>query len=229
MTRIINAPDREARPAASSKRLLEPVDRISELLFGLIMALTFTGALSVAGAGEEEVHEMLVGALGCNLAWGIVDGVMYVLACLTESGQKLVIWKAALRDECPEAAREAIAGALPPVVAAVLDPAELEAIRQRLRTLPNPPRRVALAKKDLLGALAVMLLVFLSTFPVVLPFFFMDEAGSALRTSNAIAIVMLFLGGFAYGHHAGIRRGWMGLAMVALGSVLVAMTIALGG
>ena len=75
----------------SSKRLLEPVDRISEVLFGLIMALTFTCALSVANAGEEEVREMLVGALGCNLAWGVVDAVMYLLACLTESGQKLTI------------------------------------------------------------------------------------------------------------------------------------------
>lgn len=213
----------------SSKRLLEPVDRISEVLFGLIMALTFTGALSVASAGKEEVNEMLIGALGCNLAWGIVDGVMYVLACLTESGMKLKALKAARRDDAPELARETIAGTLPPMIAALVTNDELESIRQRLRALPEPPRRVPLARKDLLGAAAVMLLVFLSTFPVVVPFLFMDGAKSALRTSNAIAIGMLFFGGVAYGHHAGMRRWLMGLAMVVIGIVLVGMTIALGG
>jgi VIT1/CCC1 family predicted Fe2+/Mn2+ transporter len=74
-----------------------------------------------------------------------------------------------------------------------------------------------------------MLLVFLSTFPVVIPFLFMEDARTALRTSNAIAIGLLFFGGFSYGHHAGMRRWLMGLAMVVIGTLLVGMTIALGG
>ena len=56
-----------------SKRVLEPIERVSEVLFGLIMVLTFTGSLSVAEAGREDVRTMLIGALGCNLAWGIID------------------------------------------------------------------------------------------------------------------------------------------------------------
>jgi len=63
-------------PTKSSKRVLDPIDRISELLFGLIMVLTFTGSLSVAGAGRDDVHTMLISAFGCNLAWGIIDGVL---------------------------------------------------------------------------------------------------------------------------------------------------------
>ena len=55
----------------SSRRVLEPIDRVSEVLFGLIMVLTFTGSLSVAEAGRDDVRTMLIGALGCNLAWRI--------------------------------------------------------------------------------------------------------------------------------------------------------------
>jgi len=33
-------------------RVLDPIDRVSEVLFGLIMVLTFTGSLSVAEAGH---------------------------------------------------------------------------------------------------------------------------------------------------------------------------------
>ena len=56
--------------------LLHPVDRVSELIFGLFMALTFVGVVSMATAGREEIHTMLVAALGCNVAWGLVDAVM---------------------------------------------------------------------------------------------------------------------------------------------------------
>jgi len=54
----------------SSRHVLEPYERISEVLFGLIMVLTFTGSLSVAEAQghRAEVRTMLIGALGCNLA-----------------------------------------------------------------------------------------------------------------------------------------------------------------
>src|SRR4030095_1819511 len=50
----------------SSKRVLDPVERISEVLFGLIMVLTFTGSLSVAEAGRDDVRTMLICALGCE-------------------------------------------------------------------------------------------------------------------------------------------------------------------
>ena len=61
-----------------SKRLLDPIDRVSEVLFGLIMVLTFTGSLSVAESGREDVRTMLIGALGCNIAWGVIDAMLYL-------------------------------------------------------------------------------------------------------------------------------------------------------
>ena len=76
-------------PVTASRRILSPVDRVSEVIFGLIMALTFTGSLSVAEAGREEVRTVLIGALGCNLAWGLVDGVMYVVTALVERARAL--------------------------------------------------------------------------------------------------------------------------------------------
>ena len=79
-----------AEPGESSKRVLDPIDRVSEVLFGLIMVLTFTGSLSVAEAGRDDVRAMLIGALGCNLAWGIIDGILYLMGCLAEKGQGLI-------------------------------------------------------------------------------------------------------------------------------------------
>ena len=213
----------------SSKRALDPIDRVSEVLFGLIMVLTITGSLSVAEAGRSEVRTMLFGALGCNLAWGIIDGVLYVMGSLGEKGRNLFIFRAVRKATAPKEAQRRIADALPSVVASVLEPVELEALHQRLKQLPEPPDHARLRKDDWLGAAGVFLLVFLSTFPVVIPFIFMSNAGPALRVSNVIAIVMLFLTGYAFGRMTG-RHPWLvGISMVVLGLVLVGVTMALGG
>ena len=193
------------------------------------MVLTFTGSLSIAEAGRSEVRTMLIGALGCNLAWGIIDGVLYLMGCLAEKGRGLLTFRAVRRAADPKEAQRVIADALPSVVASVLEPVELESLYQRLKQLPEPPDRVRLRKDDWLGAVGVFLLVFLCTFPVVIPFIFMSHAGPALRVSNAIAIVMLFLTGYAFGRMTG-RHPWLvGISMVVLGLILVGLTMALGG
>ncbi len=213
----------------SSKRALEPIERISEGLFGLIMVLTFTGSLSVATAGREDVRAMLIGALGCNLAWGIIDAILYLMGCLAEKARNLLALRALRNAERPDRQREILAKALPPLIVSVLKPSEIETMCGRLKELPQPPARARLQKEDWLGGLAVFLVVFLCTFPVVIPFIFMGNLHGAMRVSNAIAITMLFL----MGHQSGkltTRRPWAaGISMVLLGGLLVALTIALGG
>ena len=216
----------DAETSKWPERVLDPMDRISEVLFGLIMVLTFTCTLGVATATHIEVRAMLVGALGCNLAWGIIDGGVYLIARLSERGRAILSWRA-VRDADAGAAR-IVADALPPPVASVLEPAQLELIRQKLSQLPEPARP-HLTRSDWLGAVGICLLSFLSTFPVVIPFLLFGEARLALRVSNAVAIAMLFLCGFMLGRYAGFRPMSMGLCVVALGGAMVAVAIALGG
>lgn len=213
----------------STKRVLEPNERISEVLFGLIMVLTFTGSLSVADAGRDDVRAMLIGALGCNLAWGIIDGVFYLMGCLSEQGRRIRSLRALRQAPNPEAAHRVIVDTLPPLVAATLGPAEYETVRQKLVQLPEPPSYPRLGRQEGLGAFAVFLWVFLITFPVAIPFIFMDEVGRAMRVSNAIAIGLLFVTGYAFGRTVEYRPWLTGLAMIVLGSLLVGITIALGG
>jgi len=219
-------PEDSTKPA---KRLLEPMERISEVLFGLIMVLTITCSFSVVEAGHEEVRTMLIAALGCNLAWGVIDAVFYLMGCFSARGRVILTLRALREATEPANAYGIIADALPPVLASVLAPAEFEVMRQKLNQLPEPPTGPQLTKTDWLAAAGVFLLVFLSTLPVVLPFTVIRDPRLALRVSNGVAIVMLFLTGYRFGRHAGHRPWKMGLAMVAVGGVLVGLTISLGG
>jgi VIT1/CCC1 family predicted Fe2+/Mn2+ transporter len=211
------------------KRVLDPIDRVTEVLFGLIMVLTFTGSLSVATAGRAEVREMLVGALGCNLAWGVIDALFYLLGILAEKGRALATFRRLRAAADPEEGKRVVASALPPLVASVLEPAHLEVMRGRLVQLPEPPARPHLGSEDWKGALGVFLLVVLATLPVAVPFLVVHDAHRALRISNAVAVAMLFLCGYATGRLTHYHPWGTGLVMVVLGSALVAMTMALGG
>jgi hypothetical protein len=213
----------------SSKRVLEPVERVSEVLFGLIMVLTFTCSFSVAEAGRAEVRSLLLGALGCNLAWGVIDAIMYLMACLAERARSLAMVRAIRKATDPGKGQRLVAAALPPLVASVLAPPVLEELRRHVAGLPEPPAHPQLTKRDWSGAVGVFILVFLSTLPVVLPFLFAQNVLRAQRLSNLIAIGMLFVTGTWFGRCTGYHPRTMGIVMVALGGVLVGLTILLGG
>ena len=228
MAYLVMGPAHELAPAAlaSSKRVLDPMDRITEVLCGLIMVLTFTLAASISG--REDVHSMLFAALGCNFAWGIIDGVVYLMAQLSERARAVRALRAVRGPSSFQDARQLIAEALPPVLASALTPEDYSQLQQRLRQVPEPPDAV-LTSKAWRGAIGVFLLVFVSTLPVAAPFAVLTNFQLARRISNLIALAMLFATGYAYGRYAGYNPVRMGLSMVLLGSVLIAVAVLFGG
>jgi len=209
--------------------ILEPMDRIAETLFGVIMALTFTCTLGAQIGDDIKVRTMLIAALGCNLAWGIIDAGVYLITRVNIESRK-VTTLGALRDAADsDSARRILADALHPVLASNVSEEQLDALRGKLQQMPALPERARLTKRDVLGALAVCLLCFISTFPIALPFLLIDDGRTALRASNAVAVAMLFLCGYAFGYRSGLPPWTTALAMVAFGAAMVGVAIALGG
>lgn len=207
--------------------LLDPIDRVCEIMFGVLMALSFTGALSVATAGRQEVRTMMLTALGCNLAWGLVDAIMYLIRAATERRRKNTLLAQLRATHDKSETRRLITDALPKLFAAIVQPAALDALHQGLLTVREPT--VRLRGRDYAAAFGVFALVVLATFPVVIPFIFISEIAFALRVSNILAIVTLFIGGFALGRYTGARQWMYGFAMSGIGVALLAIIIALGG
>ena len=174
-----------------SKRVLEPIDRVSEIIFGVLMAMTFIGTMNVATAGREEVRTVMLAALGCNVAWGLTDGVMYLVAILTQRTRERMLATSA----------------------------------GRIAESPAP----RLNGRDFKGALGVFILVTLSTFPLVAPFLVFRELAPALLASRIIAVALLFLGGWLLAQHSGGTRWLAGSGMAAIGALLIAALVALGG
>lgn len=215
--------------AAEPAPILSPLDRNAEILFGLFMCLTFTGTLGAATAGHEEVRTMMWAAIGCNTAWGMVDGVMYVLRALVTRGRTLHLAREVRAVADPQRERGIVATELSPLVRDAIGADGVDRIRSAIHGLAEVPRRPSLEWGDVKAGLLVFALVFLSTFPVVLPFVLFDDIVRAKRVSAAVAIALLFVCGYTWGKHAGLRPGPVGVAMVVSGVVIEAAIIALGG
>jgi len=207
--------------------LLDPVERVSEMLFGLFMALSFVGAISVATAGSEDIRTLFISALGCNLAWGLVDGVMYVIACVILRGRTYTLALSVRAADAPSG-RNLIAQAMSPALTTLVSADEIEAVRTRLLAQPAP-ERPSLQRDDLLGGLGIFLLCVVATFPVVLPFMLIGDVALAKTVSRGLALAMLFLGGFALGRYAGYGSWKAGFILMITGTLLVAAIMALGG
>jgi hypothetical protein len=214
---------------STREAVLSPVDRVSEMLFGLFMALTFIGAVSVADPGRAQIKELFVTALGCNLAWGLVDAVMYLVRTVTNRGRSITLARSIREAPDAETGRKHLERSLPPITASLVSPVELEAVRGKIVALPSLPARPTLGGKDGLAALGIFLLVVLATFPVVLPFAFMTDVAMAKNVSRGLALVMLFFGGLALGRYAGYGSWKVGFMMAGLGTAVVIAINALGG
>ncbi len=209
--------------------VLNPVDRISEVLFGLIMVLTFTGAISVASDGREDIRQLLWAALGCNVAWGLVDAVMYWMNVLLERGHAVTVIRKIVQSGNKDYSRELLRNEIQPVVASLMEDEEVNHLVDRIQKLPEPEKHSVFTWRDLLSGVQIFLLVFLCTLPVALPFAFLDDVSIAMRASNGIAILQLFIGGFILAGYAGFRRLTTAMVYVVIGVLLVLLTMALGG
>jgi len=210
--------------------VLDTIERVSEMCFGLFMALTFVGAVSAATGGQEAqaAMTMFYTALGCNLAWGLVDAVMYLVRTLTDRGKRLTLAMAVRAAPDEAAAEKILREELPPLVARLVGDEELKAIRRQLvsHRLPDKPRFHA---RDFKGALGIFVIVVLSTFPVALPFIVVKDVPTALFVSRVLSVLMLFGGGYALGRHAGYSGWKAGFGMAVMGVLLTMAVIALGG
>ena len=223
------------RAADSSRGLgvwLDPAERLGEVLFGLIMTLTFTlGSGLTAEDGPEGVRQLLIAALGCNVAWGIIDAVLISMARVSERNRSARLQAHVRTAGSREAALAIVRGELDPTLEELAPDDARERLYEAVadRAASGHAERGGARADDLWAAVVTFVLVFGWSLPAVVPFFFLSDKLVALRISNAILIALIFVTGWRWAAWTGSNRVATGAAMAALGAVLVVVAIALGG
>jgi hypothetical protein len=213
-------------------KYLDPASRLGEILFGMIMILTvtLTAGLKVSD-GKAGVRQLLFAAVGTNVAWGLIDAVMYIMNSMIVRRGKIRLVEGVQHATDCNAAAALIEHEVEPELQELLDPKEAEALsRSVLHHISGAHiTKKILTKNDIYGAIASFWLVFVSCLPAALPFLFFSNPTLALRISNIILIVGLFCLGHRWASYSGRNPLLMGSGMVAVGLGLVGVAILLGG
>jgi hypothetical protein len=201
------------------------------VLFGLIMALTFTLGAHLLTPAEVRPREMVVAMLGCNVAWGIIDGALYLIGSVFSRNQRVQFVRKLRHmkdeDEAFEAVREEFGLEDEPP----LSPEDRAAFHRVVLDIMRHAslERAHLRPQDWMAALLIAILVTLTAVPGVLPFLALDDSYLALRLANCLQIALLFYVGFHWARHTGSHPWRAGLMIVALCVGLVVVSVALGG
>jgi len=173
----------------------------------------------------------VIGILGCNLAWAIVDGVMYVLTAHFERGRLARLGREVLAASSDAEALQRIASELDDRLETVTTAEQGAQIHrwalENLRRQDHKPPR--LCRQDVLGGIAIAVLIVLATLPVVVPYLVIPDAEFAVRISNLIALTELFLLGMWWGRMVGHSPLRVASGLTLIGLVLVLVAIVLGG
>ncbi len=211
-------------------RYLDPADSLGETLFGLIMALTFT-----LGAGllmqREDIRDLVVAMIGCNVAWGIIDAALYLIGSLFNRNRRInfvrKFRRAADERQAMLAIREEFDLDGEPDLRVEDRAAFHRVLLDILRHAGT--ERARLRVHDFQAAAAIAVIVTLTAVPGVLPFLVINDGYLALRTANLVQVCLLFLVGFRWAHHTGANPWYTGFGIAGLCIALVAVAVALGG
>jgi len=211
---------------------LDPGSHLGEILFGLIMTLTFTlGAGVLLGNGEGAGRDLLRAALGCNVAWGIIDAALHLLGVVFDRTRLARLGRAIASTNDAVEARNLVASELDEMLAPITADQTREALYDhvvaRIRSMPR--RSPGLTGQDLIAALVIFVTVVGATLPAAAPFLLIDDPKLALRASNLVLIALLFGVGYRWARFTSVPRWAAGAGLMSLGIVLVAIAIALGG
>ena len=237
-------PTHHAKPATAMDsflaRLLDPVDRLVEGIYSVLIVLTFTLAFNVyqvqTEVGAQEVSaaifQLFLAALGCAVAWGLIDGVMYILTSLFERGEQRRLFMAIRSAASEEEAVALLVAELDDKYAGIASAEErtrhCRDLYSRLKDLA--PGAAGFKKEDFAGALGVALVAVLAALPVVLPLLLAPiNSAFAVRLSNLAAFGMLYWMGYSWAKHVGAAPLKVGLLLLVIGIVMVSVAIPLGG
>jgi VIT1/CCC1 family predicted Fe2+/Mn2+ transporter len=220
--------------------LLAPIDLLAEAIFAILIVLIFTLWAAVVKIGPypgqpisaESMNELASAAFGAALAWGVIDGILYILFSLFERSERHRILAQIQAAETDEAAVDVIADQFDHIFEPITgEDRRLMIYEDMLAHLRDSrPRPVGFQREDFIGAAGSVLVAILAVAPSLAPLVLLRGHGAlAIWISNIISFAMLFYAGFRWGRYTGANPWKIGLLLLGAAAIMVLIAVLLGG
>ncbi len=218
---------------------LYPHERLVEIIYGLVIALTITSAIRVITGGVDlDIDLMAVASLGAGIAWGIIDAILYVLVVVFQRHRYFLIAGKIRSAKDEQEALSTIQGELEESIIGTLDVEDQKSVyrlvlhAQRRSSdirYTRQPGTIGIVREDIFGSVQIFLAMLLATVVVVIPLWLIEPPHAAVVVSNIVAFSALFVVGYTWAKHTSIRNTVFGLMLVMVGAVIVGISLVLGG
>ncbi len=209
-------------------------DRLVEALCGVIMVLSMVSYLRITLLHDPnvELHKVLVLVpIGANAAWGIIDGIMYVLTRMIDRSRAFKLYSS-LRAMDQKEAHKTLEDEFKSTLVSKLNENDRANIyNEILRGVHSleVKKPQLITKGDLIVVLFTFLIAVFVAFIVVVPFWVLNDVLTAVRFSSIIGIVLLFYLGYRWAKIASKNKIRSGLIIAMMGFLIALVTVVLGG
>jgi VIT1/CCC1 family predicted Fe2+/Mn2+ transporter len=200
-------------------------DRLSELLYGVLMVSSISGLIVFEGYTEvSDFYYMLIVLFITITLWGVLDGVSYALLSAANRAERETLVESLQVEGDSEKRRKAIGDELDGTLITRLDEETQSKIFEIVeKGLPRDMTRMtknALTSYEKRIILAAFLLDFAALVILVIPYLFFDTIAFAALISHSIALVMFVIIGFYYAKYAHLNK-WKGAFVCGLLGLLL--------
>jgi hypothetical protein len=213
-------------------RALDPADALAEMTCGLVMVLTIlcTAGWYVEGSDNPR-RTLALSAFGCCLAWGIIDGFLYVASAVYSRGRRGRLVRSVQSSDRTEAVAF-VRGRVDEATGNLLSPESSTAVAEELVDVAagvDPPERITTKRGDFPPVAGAVVLNVSATVLPGIAILLVSDWRDALALAKALVVGMMFVTGFLWGRTTRFGGWRSGSAMLVFGVTMVGIALLFGG
>ncbi|HSD57338.1 MAG TPA: hypothetical protein VLB04_04070 [Methanotrichaceae archaeon] len=199
-------------------------DRLSEIFYGVMMVSVVIGIINVIESGYMHIkYVLLIVAFGVNISWGIIDGATAVYGGLVDKAEEDRLVNSLRTDKTNQAYKEDVKDILQGTVLRKLSEEDQSKVVDMIQAeAPEKIGKYSASRDDLKLFLAILLMDFITVFPVIIPLYVVQGVKSAVFWSHLIAVLLFIIIGISWARYlnknmllAGAALGILGIAVIA--------------
>ena len=205
-------------------------DRLCEIFYGVFMVSVMIGIINITESGYIHIkHVLLIVAFGVNITWGIIDGGTSVYGGLVDQAEEDRLVNSLRRNKQNQQYIDNLKDDLQGTILRKLNDEDQSKVIDMVRDgTPEDIKKYGASMDDVKSWLAILMMDFITVFPVIIPLYTINNVQSAVFWSHFVAVLLFIIIGTAWAKYLNKNMVLAGAALGILGAATLAFSFYFG-